>query len=153
MEKNVEEIRRIMLAVTRMDGAYYYFAKKLGIKVNILNLLYALDDGKPHSQKQVCQDWLIPKTTVNTNVKELIEEGYLMLYPGEGTREKIIGLTEKGKVYTEKILKVVYEAEETAMASVLEKYSPEFLDAVDYFADRLCSEYDKRLSEKTEEEA
>ena len=38
MEKNVEEIRRIMLAVTRMDGAYYYFAKKLGIKVNILNL-------------------------------------------------------------------------------------------------------------------
>ena len=66
MEKNVEEIRRIMLAVTRMDGAYYYFAKKLGIKVNILNLLYALDDGKPHSQKDVYkrQGWKMEKRRI-----------------------------------------------------------------------------------------
>ena len=93
MDKNVEMIRRIMLAVTRVDGAYYYFSKKLGMKENVLTLLYALDDGEQHSQKQICQDWLIPKTTLNTSVKELVKYGYVTLKPAEVTSEKTIALT------------------------------------------------------------
>ena len=81
MEGHVEMIRRLMLAINRVDGAYYYFSKKMGMKVNTLTLLYALDDGKPHSQKQISQDWLVPKTTLNTNVKELAEAGYVTLCP------------------------------------------------------------------------
>ena len=68
MEEHVEMIRRLMLAISRVDGAYYYFSKKMGMKVNTLTLLYALDDGKSPSQKQIRQDWLVPKTTLNTNV-------------------------------------------------------------------------------------
>lgn len=99
MEKTLAEIRRLMLATTKIDGAYYLFSRRLGIKENVLVLLYALDDGKPHSQKQICEDWLVPKTTINTNVKELVRAGYVMLYPGAGTREKIIGLTDAGSLH------------------------------------------------------
>ena len=59
-------VRRLMLHITQMDGAYYYFSRKLGYKENLLYLLYALDDGLPHSQTEICRDWMIPKTTVNT---------------------------------------------------------------------------------------
>ena len=128
MEKTLAEIRRLMLATTKIDGAYYLFSRRLGIKENVLVLLYALDDGKPHSQKQICEDWLVPKTTINTNVKELVRAGYVMLYPGAGTREKIIGLTDAGKAYTEQIMRRVYEAEQAAMKRTLQQFSPQFVD-------------------------
>ena len=69
MQKDFQNIRRLTLAATKNDGAYYYFARQLHINENTLTLLYALGDGQAHSQKQVCDDWLLPKTTVSTNVR------------------------------------------------------------------------------------
>ena len=46
MYENFAEIRRLMLATNRIDGAYYLLSRKLGVKENILALLYALDDEK-----------------------------------------------------------------------------------------------------------
>lgn len=79
MYENFAEIRRLMLATNRIDGAYYLLSRKLGVKENILALLYALDDEKPHSQKRICEDWLFPKTTINTIVQELVQAGYVTL--------------------------------------------------------------------------
>ena len=97
MQKDFQNIRRLTLAATKNDGVYYYFARRLHINENTLTLLYALGDGQAHSQKQVCDDWLLPKTTVSTNVRELREAGYLELEPIENTREKALILTEAGK--------------------------------------------------------
>lgn len=44
MEDSYENIRRLMLAINKIDGSYYFFARKLGVKENTLALLYALDD-------------------------------------------------------------------------------------------------------------
>ena len=156
MDKTYEAVRRLMLATTKIDGAYYYFSRRLGIKENVLTLLYALDDGAPHTQKQICEDWQIPKTTVNTNVQELVKAGHVMLLPGEGTREKTICLTDQGKSYTRRIMRIVYEAEQAAMEQVLSGFSPEFVDAMDQFAECLCREFQSRLEscpEKAAEDA
>ena len=107
MKKAEEMARKVVLATTKIDGAYYLFARKLGMKEHILTVLYALDDGKPHTQKQIGEDWLIPKTTVNTCVGELVDSGYVRLLAGVGTREKTIVLTEEGRLYTERIMKCV----------------------------------------------
>lgn len=77
-------VRRLALVTNRMDGAYYLYARQHGVNENALTLLYALDDGEPHSQKQVCEEWLMPKTTVNTIVRQLEAEGYLTLRHDEG---------------------------------------------------------------------
>ena len=144
MKKSYRLFRQLMLATTKIDGAYYFFAKKRGMKENTLALLYALDDGKPHSQKEICKDWLIPKTTINTNVKELTKAGYITLSRGENKREKAITLTEEGRAFTQKMLKNVYAAEQTAMEQTMQKFSPEFVDAIGYFADCLNDELQKR---------
>ena len=121
MYENFAEIRRLMLATNRIDGAYYLLSRKLGVKENILALLYALDDEKPHSQKRICEDWLFPKTTINTIVQELVQAGYVTLRREGSSREKVIALTAAGKSYAGSILEDVYEAEQAAMEKTLRR--------------------------------
>lgn len=147
MEDSYENIRRLMLAINKIDGSYYFFARKLGVKENTLALLYALDDGKPYSQKQICEDWLIPKTTVNTVVKELQEAGYITLLLEDNTREKKILLTDSGKSYTEELLKKVYAAEQEALNRTLQDFPAAFINAFEYFSKCLCEEFEKQVFE------
>lgn len=135
-----EEIRRIMVSVNVIDGIYAMGAKKIGIKNNSLSLLYALDDGKPHSQKEICEHWLIPKTTLNTIVKECVNAGYIVLDGIKHTKEKEIRLTDKGQEYAKTILNQVYELERRAMEKTLSSYSPEFVQALEQFTAYLKEE-------------
>ncbi|MCQ4988399.1 MarR family transcriptional regulator [[Clostridium] symbiosum] len=135
-----EEIRRIMVSVNVIDGIYAMGAKKIGIKDNSLSLLYALDDGKPHSQKEICEYWLIPKTTLNTIVKECVNAGYIVLDGIKHTKEKEIRLTDKGQEYAKTILNQVYELERRAMEKTLSSYSPEFVQALEQFTAYLKEE-------------
>ena len=152
MDKTVQQIIRLMRNICKIDGTFYYFARRFAAKENLLYLLYALDDDSPHSQTEICRDWMIPKTTVNTNVKELVAAGYAELAQGEG-REKIITLTESGRAYAEQLLGQVYAAERSAMEQTLAQYSDTFVDAVAYFAQALCREFDQRaLYEDSSEE-
>lgn len=136
-------VRRLGMAGAKIDGTYYLCAKKFGVKENVLDLLYALDDGVPHTQKQISDDWLIPKTTINTNVKELVAAGYAELLPSEGAHEKAICLTETGKRYVGDIMRGVHIAETEALAKTVEKFSSEFIDALEYYAERYREEVDK----------
>ena len=95
MDEKDQAIYRLMEATNQIDGSYYLCARRMGEKSNTLALLYALSDGRPHSQTQVSREWLIPKTTVNTIVKELREKGLLTLSCAPG-REKELLLTPAG---------------------------------------------------------
>lgn len=129
-----------MISVNVIDGIYAIGAKKIGIKDNTLSLLYALDDGKPHSQKEICEHWLIPKTTINTIVKECVDAGYIVLDASNHTKEKEIRLTDKGQEYTRTILNQVYELERRAMEKTLASYSPKFVHAIEQFTAYLKEE-------------
>lgn len=54
----------------RTDQIYYDYERKHAISDSEVCLMYALDDGSLHSQKQICEDWHIPKTTLNTIIKQ-----------------------------------------------------------------------------------
>ena len=62
-------------------------------------------------------------------------------------------LTESGKKYAGGALGQIREAECRAMQKTLEKFSPRFADAADYFADRLHEEFSKMKAELPEGEA
>ncbi len=145
IQDHFETVMRLMVAINRIDGAYYLCARKLGVKGNALALLYALNDDRAHSQKQISEDWLIPKTTINTIVKEFTDLGYVTLLAGEHTKEKVITLTENGRAYVDRIMKSVYESEQRAIEQTLQKFSPDFVDAFACFSDLLCDEFQKRI--------
>ena len=141
--------RRLILAATRMDGAYYYFARRSGVPENLLALFYALSDGRPHSQKEICEDWLIPKTTINTVVKEQVAAGHLTLRAGEG-REKIICLTDAGRAYAEKAISALCAAERAAAEQVVARHGADFVAAVEDFTEALWREYEACLQQTKE---
>lgn len=149
MYQDRKKIRQIMIAVNVIDGIYDSIAKKIGIKENLLTLLYALDDGKIHSQKEICDEWFIPKTTINTIVKECVKKGYVLLNTNSGRKEKEIYLTERGSEYAKMVLGQVHELEEHAMERTLERVSPEFIQGLEAFVSELKNE-EERFCDGTE---
>lgn len=127
-------------AVYRIDSAYDVFSKNAGIKANMLWLLSALNDGEKHTQSQICWDWNYPRTTVNTLVKELEQQGYVELIPVTGTRRELyIELTEEGKAYANSILNKVYEAEEELFERYSRDHDTEFVNQLNQFSNIMKS--------------
>lgn len=144
MENVREMMRKFTMALNNIDEVYCSDKLKTGVKESELWLLYALDDGELHSQKQICEEWGIPRTTLNTTIKQMEAEGYLTLIPITGKRREMnICLTESGKIYAQQILKSIYEAEDQAMEATANRYSMDFIDALDYFSTCLKSAFDK----------
>lgn len=143
------DIRELMIAVNVIDGIYDMVAKKVGVKINALTLLYALDDGKPHSQKEICQEWFIPPTTLNTIVKEFISSGYLYLHSDTGKKGKEICLTDKGIEFAQAILNQVYDLENSAMEQTLQTVSRDFIKSMKVFANHL-KEGSRKFSHESE---
>ena len=99
--------------VYKLDGVYEEYGRSLKVgSANLLWILYALNDGKRHSQKEICNDWDIPRSTANTIVKDLQGKGYVELSQIKGERrELLVSLTDSGKQYANGILSDLYKKE------------------------------------------
>lgn len=142
----MNQIRRIMTAVNQIDGTYYLAAKKMGVNENELALLYAIGDGQLHSQKEVSEQWLIPRTTINTIVKKYQEKGLLTLHNIEGQRREMhLCLTDAGKEYCAELLQPIYAAETAALAKTLENCSDCFIDGFAVFSQLLEQQFTQTI--------
>ena len=107
-------------------------------------LMYTLNDGEPHSQKQICDEWGFPRTTLNTVTKKCEAKGYLTLTPIPGKRrEMLVCLTEKGKDYVDQNLDIIYRAENRALEEILKTHSADFIDVLWEFAKSLKSAFEQ----------
>ena len=106
----------------KIDAYYANFARKSGVQPRLLWVLYALNDGEGHTQKEICETWILPRTTVNTIVKELEGQGYVTLtsIPGK-KREMNVSLTKSGKAYADEKLSRLYEIENRVFESLTEE--------------------------------
>ena len=139
-----EIARRLILALYNIDEAYYLNEGKRKLSDAELCVMYALDDGKPHSQREISQEWLVPKTSVNTIVKRWEKEGLLTLtaIPGK-RREMHIMLTDAGREYAKGFMGFIYRAEDKALKRTLEKYSDEFIEVIEFFGASLKEAFDE----------
>ncbi len=99
--------------IYQIDGVYENYGRNCKISPpTLLWILYSLNDGKEHSQKQICNDWSIPRSTANTIIKELEDKGYIYLSQIKGKRRELnISLTKDGEEYANKLLKDLYSRE------------------------------------------
>lgn len=143
MDEKVALIMRLDTAINKLDGAYYLWARRHLLKENTLSVLYALDDGKPHTQAQIARDWMIPRSTVNMVVKELAAQGYIE-FSKLNDKEKYVRLTPAGEEYSHGALGDLYAAETVAIDETLRLFPPEFVDALEKYAGVFCSNLTKR---------
>ena len=143
--------RRIVAATSAADGAYYRWAVRSGVTPHTLDLLYALDDGQPHSQKQICEEWAIPKTTINTVVKACQTAGYITLAPmPDQPRQRQLCLTPAGLAYARQTLEELYIMENQAMAAAAARFGPDFVAAMEFYCAQFRAALAANLSEKEE---
>ncbi len=99
-------------ALYHVDSFYDEFAKRSNVSPALLWVLYALNDGNPHTQIEISNEWELPKTTVNTVIKEIQQTGYVELIPIKGKRREMsIVLTDSGKEYADSVLSNLYSKE------------------------------------------
>ncbi len=111
---------RLGKLIYQIDGVYDEYGRNSKISTpNLLWILYALNDGEKHSQKQICDDWAIPRSTANTIIKDLENKGYIGLTPIKGERrELLVSLTPLGKEYANGILADLYRREKEIYATL-----------------------------------
>jgi len=98
--------------IYHVDSFYDAFAKQSKVSSALLWVLYALNDGNSHTQIEISNDWALPKTTVNTVIKELQQRGYVELIPIKGKRREMsIVLTDGGIEYADGLLSDLYKRE------------------------------------------
>ena len=142
--------KRLIRALYNIDEVYYTSEKKRRLSDAELCILYALDDGQPHSQKEICEKWLVPKTTVNTITKKWEAQGLLTLAAISGKRREMqITLTDSGKAFSQEILDFIYRAEDTALTKTLDKYSDPFIEALEYFGAELKKAFEEEAQDGT----
>ena len=141
-----EIARRLILALYNIDEVYYLNEGRKKISDAELSVMYALDDGKPHSQREISREWLVPKTTVNTIVKRLEKEGLLTQTPIQGKRREMnIMLTDAGREYAKSFMSFLYKAEDKALKKTLDKYSDEFIEVIEYFGESLKEAFEEEM--------
>ncbi len=135
MKKKNSLVRRLMVSLNAIDNTYIFDMARNAGNESEMWLMYALDDGEPHSQKSLCRQWGFSKTTLNSTVKRLESQGILIQQPISGKRrEKHILLTAAGKEYAKNILDPVYEAESDAISETLKKYPDQnFIEVFEFF--------------------
>lgn len=102
----IEELNRYYEIWQETNHIYAEWAKAHGISVSLLLALCAIDDDTDNcTQKKISQRWLIPKQTVNTILKDLVNKKFVRLIPvKEDKRNKRIQFTAAGKEYADTIL-------------------------------------------------
>lgn len=138
MSKEGDYIKRIATAMNRFDRAYINNVDLTGAKGGLLVFLYALEDGEPHTQKEISEEWMLPRTTINSIVKKCEKDGFIKLKHVQGTRREMeIQLTEAGRGFADKTLSATHRAEYKAMSETLKEFSPDFIQGYEKLAENI----------------
>ena len=102
----------INCAVIKFRGLYAAWSKKHGISYHELLVLYTIRDQGFCTQKQICDNYLLPRQTINHVILDLRKRGLLILSPENCVgREKAFTLSKQGREYAGPLLKALNQIE------------------------------------------
>lgn len=136
------ELRRLNYVHGQASRIYHAFSADAGLSDAQGALLYILADGEDAlCQRDLCILTGLPKQTVNSAVRGLMEDGCVELRPGPG-RKQFICLTEKGKCLVGEKMSPVIKAENAALAAMTTEEQRLLISLTEKFITNLKKEYD-----------
>lgn len=130
---------------------YHVVAARFGLSDTAFWVLYLLYSGNaPQTQAQMNAGWCLPKQTLNSAVRGMLDKGLLQAAPAPGCRHgKLLDLTPAGRVLAEKTVAQVIRAEHSAICRMgLERAQQNLALGQEYL--QLLREEFARLEEKQE---
>lgn len=136
-----KSIKAITSAVDRTDYLYEKWAKKQGVNNYVSRIMYMLYLSGVNRQKEMVENYGMPKRTVNTVITELQKKGYIILIPDENDkRSKIIKLTQEGINYANKIVTPLLDCEIRVLKKMGTQRVEMLIDTMNQYADLLETE-------------
>lgn len=103
-----------------VEACYMTIARKNNLTYNALMLLLMLDYYDNVTQKQVCDELYMPKSSVHSMLSDLIDREYLELTAGGNKKEKYIVPTAAGKAFIKKVVSETEQMENGTLQAVSE---------------------------------
>ncbi len=145
MDYSVQQLHNnVNKAIIKCRGVYSAWSKKHNISYNRMLVIYTIREYGYCCQKQMCDNYLLPRQTMNNVITAMRNEGLLSVSDAYTKgREKAFVLTPKGIEYSKPFLDSINTFEQTAA----EKMGIEKILAMT----ELVMEYDRVLAESLEE--
>ncbi len=109
---------------------YDEYAKRHGMLMKtllVVNVLFYAPEGM--TQTEICRRTFQSKQTVNLIIKNLLADSYVTLAEvPENKRNKIVQMTDAGRVYCEKVVRHITWAEDTAMSMFTPEEQKQLID-------------------------
>lgn len=139
MKINIQEtIKLINSEFIRINGCYRQFAQQNKTNYYLMKVVYAMHLFPSITQKQISENYKIPKQTVGSIINTLEEQKYVILEINENDKRiKEVAFTAKGKKYAETILAPMIELERKATNKIGEKVLVQLQEALTIYADAL----------------
>lgn len=130
------------------DTIYHSAAVKMGLSDCAFWILYTLQDTqKTYKQSDICDIASMSRQTVNSALKKLEQDGYLVLRRIDGKMGKSIHLTEKGEQFVQQNIVPIMAAEETASSMFSDEEKEQFLKTFRSLVERLKTEVERAYQE------
>ena len=102
MDNQAQQLHnKVNRAIIKCRGVYSQWAKRSGVNYTRMLVFYTIRDYGCCTQKQMCDQYLLPRQTMNNIVSALCREGLLTEDPTRRQgREKGYVLTEAGSDYS-----------------------------------------------------
>lgn len=130
-------------AISKVTALYGKWAKKHGLNYNSLMVLYTMEDPECRTQKDICDKWMLPKTTVSTILADFRKKGYIVFTSeSNDKREKTITLTKAGEAFSASILTKLHDLEERALEKMGSELSLQMINGNVGYGDYFEQEVD-----------
>lgn len=114
-----------------MDIVYHHYAKSCGLSDMAYWILYSVaEEDKYFTQRDFCKEWFFAPQTVNSALKDLVKKDIIFLESVPGNKKnKLIKLTESGKIFIERVILPLIKAECESFESLSEAECASMLSA------------------------
>jgi len=137
-----EFMKRTGERANKINRIYADWAKAHGVNYNVMAVLYTAYNNDKCSQKYICEQWSVPKQTVNTTCKDLTASGIIEQAQSTGDKREIcISLTEKGKAFATPLVTELLEIENRILGSMGQEQITRFFDLLMTYAETVEKEF------------
>jgi len=125
---------RLTEAAARIDAAYAAYAAKEGLTFNGLMLMCILAQGGYVTQRDICEQLMLSKSTVRSMLLPFMRSGEVELLPGANRKEKAVALTDAGRSRYLPMVKALAAVEDDAVREFGSKRAEALADAYEELA-------------------
>lgn len=141
-------MKKLGKETSKIQQYYIAWAKKQGVNYNILAVLYVIYKNGKCLQKNISDEWSIPKQTVNATCKSMLANGLIKQEKNDADRREIfLSFTEKGKELAVPIVESLLAIESGVLNRMGEETTELFLQMFSAYADYMEHEFTNGVSD------